>query len=123
MKIYVCHSYAFDYKKDLYEPIRHSELNNKYEFIFPHEVSDQIFNSREIIPQCDLIISEVSYPSTGMGIELGWANNENKKILFIYKKGCTISHSLKTVSSDFIEYSNSVDLIEKLGLAVSESQK
>jgi hypothetical protein len=116
MKIYVCHSSVFDYKKELYEPIRHSELNNNYEFIFPHETNDQFINSKEIIPQCDLIISEVSYPSTGMGIELGWADKDNRQILFIHKKGLKVSKSLKTVSFDFIEYIDSGDLIGKLKL-------
>ncbi len=114
MKIYVCHSSRFDYKKELYEPIRHSKLNNKHEFILPHEVSDQIFNSKEVIPQCDLVISEISYPSTGMGIELGWVNKENIKIVFIYKKGFKVSKSLTIISSDFIEYTDSYDLIDKL---------
>ena len=86
MKMYVCHSSAFNYKKDLYEPIRNSPLNKEHEMIFPHENSSQIFDSKNTIPTCDLIISEVSYPSTSMGIELGWANKENKRILFIYKK-------------------------------------
>ena len=31
-------------------------------------------NSKE----SDIIIAEVSYPATGMGIELGWANDANK---------------------------------------------
>lgn len=118
MKIYTCHSSAFDYKKELYQPIRHSELNNKYEFILPHEKSSQIFNSKKIIPQCDLIISEISYPSTSMGIELGWASKENIKILFIYKKGVKIAKSLKMVSSNFIGYLDSNDLIEKIRLFI-----
>ena len=120
MKIYICHSSAFDYKKQLYEPIRHSELNNKYEFIFPHETSDQPFNSKELIPQCDLIIAEVSCSSTGMGIELGWANKDNRRILFVYKEGIKVSKSLEIISSDFIEYVDSVDLIEKLKLFIEK---
>lgn len=120
MKIYVCHSSALDYKKELYQPIRQSKLNSKYEFILPHEKDDQVFNSKEIIPECDLIIAEVSYPSTGMGIELGWANKESKKILLISRKDFPISKSLITVSSDFIEYSSTIDLIEKIGLYIEK---
>ncbi|MBI3619557.1 hypothetical protein HY214_00190 [Candidatus Roizmanbacteria bacterium] len=119
MKIYVCHSSAFDYKEELYKPIRNSKLNNEHEFILPHEVSEQTFNSKEIIPHCDLIISEVSYPSTGLGIELGWANKEDKKILFISKTGTPVARSLKILSSDFIEYTDYNDLIEKLTLFIN----
>lgn len=120
MKIYVCHSSSFDYKRELYKPIRKSELNNQHEFILPHESSNQIFNSKNIIPLCDLIISEVSYPSTGMGIELGWANKDSNRIIFIYKKGSRISKSLRVISSDFIEYTDSNDLIDKLKLFIEK---
>jgi hypothetical protein len=36
-KIYFAHSSGFDFKKDLYLPIRNSKLNSQYNFIFPHE--------------------------------------------------------------------------------------
>jgi hypothetical protein len=114
MKIYVCHSSAQDYKTELYGPIRKSHLNDEHEFIFPHEFSSEVFNSKEIMPSCDLIIAEVSYPSTGMGIELGWAEDMNKKILCIHKSGCKVSHALKRVTLDFIEYKDSSDLVAKL---------
>lgn len=116
MKIYVSHSSSFDFKREIYEPIRHSELNTLHDFILPHEVSDSIIDSKEIILSCDLIIAEVSYLSTGMGIELGWANNGSKKILCLYKKGVKISRSLRTVSTEFIEYKNPIDFIEKIKL-------
>lgn len=116
MKIYVCHSSKFNYKKELYEPIRNSSLNNKYTFIFPHENRNQSFDSKNIIPKCNLVISEISYPSTPMGIELGWANKDNVRIVFIYKQEIKISESLKTVSNDFIEYSSTEDMIKKLEL-------
>ncbi len=123
MKIYVCHSSMFDYVKELYEPLRNSNLSKKYELILPHETSKKTFDSKKMIPSCDLIISEVSYPSTSMGIELGWANKDNKRILFIHKRGFKISNSLREVSSDFIEYSNSDDLIKKALLFIDRLQK
>jgi len=118
MKIYVCHSTKFDFKKELYEPIRKLSLNTEYEFIFPHEKTNQTFDSKNIIPSCDLIISEISYPSTSMGIELGWANKEGIKIVFIYKKGATVSKSLKAVSNEFIEYDSTGDMLKKLELFI-----
>jgi len=120
MRIYVCHSSAFDYKKELYEPIRNSDLNKKHEFILPHENSNTTFDSKKIIPKCELVISEASFLSTSMGIELGWANKDNKRILFIYKKGFKPSKSLGEVSSDFIEYSHTNDLITKIELFVNK---
>jgi hypothetical protein len=113
MKIYFCHSKNFDFKNELYSPIRSSLLNKKHEIIFPHE-TDKFINSKEIIKGCDLVIAEVSFQSTAMGIELGWANIMGKKIICVYKKGSKISQSLKTVSSVFLEYKNFKDLIDKL---------
>lgn len=114
MKIYVAHSSSFDFKKDLYEPIRNSELNNKHEITLPHENSDSQFNSKDYLPNCDLVIAEVSYASTGMGIELGWADVFKKRIICIHKSGFKLSNSLKIVSNEFIEYDSSEDLVEKL---------
>ena len=81
MKIYVAHSKKLDYKKELYEPLRNSSLNNEHEIILPHEKSDKPFSSKEFFKTCDVIIAEVSYSGTGLGIELGWANcgNDEKR--------------------------------------------
>lgn len=113
MKIYVSHQRKGDYKTELYEPLRSSNLA---EFIFPHENSDQPFNTKELFENkgCDLVLAEVSNSSTGQGIELGWASLLGIKIICAYKQGSEIAGSLKIISSDFIEYTDSKDLIEKL---------
>ena len=115
MKIYIAHSKDFDFKKELYEPIKNSSLSKEHLFIFPHEDKDNFVNSKEIIKDdCDLIIAEVSYLSTGLGIELGWANVYNIPVLCLSKKGSKVSKSLQVVTNNFIEYSNEEDLIENL---------
>jgi hypothetical protein len=110
MKIYVGHSREFDFKKELYEPLK--QLNHN--FIFPHEDSDEPQNSKESTKTYDLMIAEVSFPSTGLGIEIGWADALNISIIYIYQAGANISGSLKVMKGKFIEYSNQEDLIEKL---------
>jgi len=113
MKIYVIHSRNFDYKKELYEPIRNSEI--EHDFILPHEDSDKPFNSKDFLrDKCDLVIAEVSYCSIGLGIELGWANVFEVPILCVSRKGSKLSGSLKVLTKDFIEYSDSEELIVKL---------
>ncbi len=77
-------------------------------------MSSEVNNSMEVIKNSDLIIAEVSYPSTGMGIELGWANTFNKRVICVYKKDTKPSSSLKVVSNEFIEYTDSTDLVNKL---------
>jgi nucleoside 2-deoxyribosyltransferase len=113
MKIYFGHSKSFDFKKDLYQPIRSSNLNSQHEIIFPHE-TDEFINSKDIIKDCDLIIAEGTYPATGLGIELGWAEMLGKPVLCVYKKGSKLSGSLKVVTNDFIEYSDPECLIKKI---------
>lgn len=112
MKIYIAHSRSFDFKKELYEPIRQSSLNNEHTFVLPHETSDDPFNSKDYLKnEVDLMIAEVSKPATGLGIELGWADSCKVPIICIYRKGSKVSGSLKVVSKNFVEYSNSKELI------------
>ncbi len=113
-QIYLGHSPGFDYKKELYEPIRESKLNSDYEVLLPYEKLDDPVESKEAIKNCKAMIAEVSYPSTGLGIEIGWADFYNKQIIFIYKKGCKVSRSLKVISSNFIEYESTGELLDEL---------
>lgn len=120
MKIYISHPRVFDYKKDLYEVIEHSNLDHT--FIFPHKDSEESFNSKELFQthDCDLVLAEGTYQSTGQGIELGWANVFGIEIIAIHKKGSHLSHSLKNISVDVIEYVDSRDLIDKLRIKLSK---
>lgn len=113
MKIYVTHSSDFDFKKELYEPLRSSVLNTEHEIILPHE-TDEFINSKEVINEVDLVLAEVSYPSTGQGIELGWAENAGTKVVCMFRKDHKYSGSLKVVSDIFIGYEDEKDLIEKI---------
>jgi len=115
MKIYISHSTSFDFKKDLYQPLRDSDFSKN--FILPHEKSlkqntlKNIFSSKK----CDLIIAEVSFPSTGQGIELCLASIIYKiPIICFYKKNYNYSKALNDVSKKFVQYNDGKDLIEKI---------
>lgn len=114
MKIYCAHATSFDYKQEFYEPIKNSELWNKNNFILPHDSSALPIHSKEIIQTCDLFIAEVSYPSTGLGIELGWANIFNRKILCVAKENAKVSSAINFICADILLYSDHASLIEKL---------
>ncbi len=60
------------------------------------------------------MIAEVSYPATSLGIELGWAEMLGTPVLCVSKKGYKISGSLEVVTKDFIEYSDTKDLVNKI---------
>ena len=114
MNIYVAHSNKFDYVKKLYEPIRKSETLKKYNFFFPHDQANKLVKTKEIIKNYDLVIAEVSLPSIGLGIELGWADYSNIPILCVYEKGIKVGSSLKFITNNFMEYENTEDFITKL---------
>lgn len=121
MKIYVSHSRSYDFVNELYVPLRSSDLNSQYEFILPHETSSEPFHTKESFQThgCDVVLAEVSFPSTGQGIELGFANLLNIPVVCFYKKEAKISDSLKTITDTFIAYQNTDDLLQKLSVELT----
>jgi len=114
MKIYLGHSSAFDYCNLLYQPLKNSFLWEKYAWILPHDQQIDPVNSKNRIAECEWMVAEVSHPSTGLGIELGWANLLGCKILYIHQQDCLPSTSLKILSSDFFSYKDPKEMIQKL---------
>lgn len=113
-KIYFAHSSGFDFKKDLYLPIRCSKLNSQYNFIFPHEHGLGAYSSKEFFKTCDFVFAEVSFASTGTGIELGWANYQNVPIIGFYKVGNKVASSTTLITNKLIEYKDKYDLVDKM---------
>lgn len=118
MKIYISHSNSYDYKSKLYIPIRESSLNKEHEFFLPHE-NDRAVNTKDMMKEFDLVLAEVSFPSTGQGIELGRADTSNIPIVCMYEQGSKISGSLKYVTDSFFEYENQSDMITKISEIVN----
>ena len=113
MKIYIGHSNDFNFKEELYMPIINSKLNEKNDFIFPH-LTDETFNSKEVIEKSDLFIAEVSRPALGLGIEIGRAEMKNKRILCIYNEKYKVPSSLKYVNVDIVGYKDEEEMICKI---------
>lgn len=116
MKIYVSHARNFDYVNELYKPIKEAKL--PVEFIFPHENGKAPFNSKELFEKhlCDYVLAEVSMPSTGQGIELGWADMYGVKIMCFYKTGSSPAKSLGSLTDKIFEYTDSMNLVNKLAV-------
>jgi nucleoside 2-deoxyribosyltransferase len=114
MKIVVCHPKHFDYNLELYQPLRESALNLEHEILLPHDPPDKDINTKDEIEAADLVVAEVSLPGTGLGMELGWADAAGKPVACFYRSGSQVSSSLKYISKNLIEYSDSKDFIEKL---------
>lgn len=114
MNIYIGHASSIDFHSDLYTPIRNSELNDQHTIILPHETTDQPTNTIEQMKTMDLMIAEVSATSTGLGIEMGWANALEVPVLAIHKEGTNPSAAIDTITQKRITYTDGEDLINKL---------
>lgn len=118
MKIYLVHSSKSNFREELYQPLKHSELNKLHTIVYLYDETDNPGSTKELIRGCDLIIAEVSNNSIACGIEIGWANAFGKKIIFIHKSEIQPSRFLPIISENIISYSNSIELIDKLMNAI-----
>ena len=103
MRIYLSHSKNINYK-NLYKKFEEIFSNNN--FIFPYQNNTEPVDSSKFLKEgnCDLLLAEVSVPSTGQGVEIGWANANKIPIIFFYKKGSDVSRSLRFLSNKIIKY-------------------
>lgn len=112
MKIQLWHSRDSNFVEELYTPLR--ENFPQIEWIFPHEESGKFVKSEESLQEVDIFLAEVSTPATWLGIELGFSYLYKKRIICLSKEWVKIPTSLKYICSEFVEYSNEKDMIEKL---------
>lgn len=117
MKIFVAHSSGFDFKAKLYAPLRASALNTEHEILLPQEGAVEEI-TRDMIKGCDVLVAEVSKPSLGAGIEMGWADASGVPVIAMVEQGVTPSFSIDNVVTQRFEYANGDDLVQKLGAAL-----
>ncbi len=120
MKIFVAHSSNIDFRNELYTPLRKSLLNKEHDIFLPQEKGYQEI-TKEILKEYNLLIAEVSRPSTGEGIELGWANMFGIPIIYIHKENTRPSSALGKLSTTFIAYKNTQDMINKISGTLKSS--
>lgn len=113
MNLYLTHSSGYDYQTELYAPIKQT-LGKNHDIFFPHDDANVEVKSNEIIARSDFVLAEVSYPSTGQGIELGWANAGNIPIVCFYRYGAKPSSSLRFISETLMEYDSLEEMTKKL---------
>lgn len=122
MKIFVAHSSNFDFKTKLYAPLRGSALNTEHEILLPQEGPIEEI-TREMINHCDAVVAEVSAPSLGAGIEIGWADAAGVPVIAMYEKDSHPSFSIDNAVSDRFEYESAEDMLAKLEMALKKIQK
>ncbi len=114
MKILVAHASNFDYQTELYQPLKQSAVMQQHTVIYPHDEENTEIETNSHIPDTNLMIAEVSYPSTGAGIEIGLVQAAGIPTLFVYKAGTKPTGSLRFIKGKRIEYTDSADLIAKV---------
>ncbi len=122
MKIYLGHSRSYDYQNELYAPIRADQNLAQYDIVLPHEHEGGAANTRDFYRNLDLFIAEVSYPATGLGIELGWASDSHVPIVAISQAGAKVSGSIHAVTDQFYTYANATELTQLIDRLIQEHQ-
>jgi len=123
MKVYFGHSCGLDYEQEYYQPIRNDESLAKYNIILPHEQGSTNSNTRDFYRDIDLFIADVTYPATGLGIELGWAKDDGVPIVCIYRSGSKISGSLYAVTDKFYEYEDHSQFVKVIQDILESNEK
>ena len=124
MKIYVAHSSLFNYQADLYEPLERL-LGAEHELILPHNKNMTQFESKELFKNkgCEVIIADVSLPSIGLGIELGWANIYEIPIICLHSEDSAPSASLQIISTLFVPYKDILEIQVELNSMLNELEQ
>jgi hypothetical protein len=120
MKIVITHAGALPWKDEFYKAIQNSDFYKSNKVFLPQEKDKPEQITKERVEHSDLVIAEVSYPSTGQGIELGWADIYHRPIICVYKEKSVISNSLTFITSKFVLYKDSKELILKLEKMIRE---
>ena len=64
------------------------------------------------------MLAEVSYPATGQGIELGWADLLEIPIICVYKEGAKVSISVSFISKKLLMYTSKENMLEDIEGAI-----
>lgn len=123
MNIYVGHPSSIHYREEVYKPIKESSIHQEHTVTLPHEKSEEPFDSKEYLANsCQLFIAEVSDASTGLGMEMAWADEYDVPILCVYKDGKEISSSIPVVAQDVRSYDSEQELIDTIKSYLNELQ-
>lgn len=121
MRIYVAHSRDFDYINELYKPLRSDPFFNEFELILPHE-GEYSNHGRDFYKTIDIFIAECSEISTGLGIELGFAFDDDIDIYCIHKFNKKISSSINAVTSKIYAYHDVNEMLDVIKSIINEKK-
>lgn len=112
LNIYAAHASSLDYQTEFYKPLKDSTIAKQHKITFPHETSEEQFDSYTFFhTDCDLVIAEASHPSTGLGIELGWAYDADIPIICVHRDTTNPTNALTAVTNMVYSYSSPENMI------------
>lgn len=94
-----------------------AKQNTSIEFRFPGETKEEIQQTKDDIASADLVLVEVSIPSTGSGIEMGWANAAGVPIVAFHQGGSEHSPAVQFATRDihvYVTEQHIIDVLQKL---------
>lgn len=119
-KVYIGHSREFDYEHELYAPLRTAKGLPQADLILPYESNSRANNTRDFYRELDLFIAEVSYPSTGLGIELAWAYDADVTIVCLARANARVSKSLYVLTDEIIRYQDETEMVKIIQQVINQ---
>lgn len=89
-----------------------------YQVVFPSNDNDTLAHTFSQVAAADLVITEVSSPSTGSGIELGWASALKKPIIAFHQGGAVPTQALQHITDKIFVYVTEAHILEALDQAL-----
>ncbi|MFQ5620840.1 MAG: hypothetical protein ACE5FT_03280 [Candidatus Nanoarchaeia archaeon] len=105
----------WDFRENLYVPIKESGLQEEFGIIFPHERSGRTYNTEQLIRDgIDFLIGDVTFPHSGIA-EIGMAKYAKCNIILTHNTNirCAIG-SLFMLTNMFAPYDSPEELVEGL---------
>ncbi len=131
IKIYVGCSllHATQEFRDNVESFKNS-LRNEYKILDFVGLAGLTMDPQEVfnfdincVKKCDLFLAECTYPSTGLGVELGVAFALRKPILAIAQKDAKVSNMVKGMTGKDFSFYQYTNIAEVHGLLKEKAQK
>ncbi len=126
-KVFVAAPYTENMENDFLAKAEAVLKNLNFDPIIPHKyatdrpeiANEEIAFNFKLLDSADIVVAEVTKPSHGVGMEILYAHQKGKKIIFLKKNGSKLSHMALVHAHEIIEYNNHDELESKLLKALS----
>lgn len=68
----------------------------------------------QTLDNCDIVIAEVTHKAIGVGIEIGYAKAQKKRIIYIHRAGSEYSTTVGGIADYHLTYKNAHDLYTQI---------